>query len=396
MNAVSPMTSNVASISPHLILAGDVRAAARGDVRAFERLVDATKRAVTSIALAIVRDVRASEDVAQEVYVQAWRDLRTLKNADSFLPWIRQLTRNKSLTQMRGRRRYDRRHAPWEADSVDVAAHEAGTLDRAIAEEEELVLAEAIEALPDDAREVLTLFYREEQSVRHVAELLGLSEDAVKKRLERARTTLKDEVRQRFADVARRTAPTAALTASIITLITLGVPSTAAAATAAGTTLLKGTAGVAGAAVLGPVIGLVSGVGGVFLGMRGRIASAIDAKERAELTRYRNVWMLATLAFTTAIGGLGWIGEQGLLPRGVFALLTLSVSLSFMIFGGYSSQKVLPRILARRRELERERDPEGYALREKRDRRRHRLALAFGMTCAAAGTLTGLYFALTH
>jgi RNA polymerase sigma factor (sigma-70 family) len=390
MNAV--LTTNVTALSPHLLLAADVRAAARGDVRAFERLVDATKRAVTSIALAILRDVRASEDVAQDVYVQAWRDLRTLKNPDSFLPWIRQLARNTSLTHVRGRRRYGRHHVAWKADSVEVAAGEIGTLDRAIAREEQLVLAEAIEALPDDGREVLTLFYREEQSVRQVAELLGLSEDAVKKRLERARSALKEDVHERFADIARRTAPTAALTASIITAITFGVPSTAAAATAAGTSVLKS---VAGAAILGPAIGVLSGIGGIYLGMRGRIQTAIDARERAELTRYRNVWLAVTVAFVGAIVALGSAGERDLIGSHLLAVLTGSVSLAFTAFATYANLKWLPRILARRRELERQRDPEAFAIRDQRDRRYGRIAFAFGMTCAAAGMVAGLYFALT-
>jgi hypothetical protein len=47
-----------------------VRAASAGDLRAFERLIEAMKRTTTSVALAILRDVRASEDVAQEVYLR--------------------------------------------------------------------------------------------------------------------------------------------------------------------------------------------------------------------------------------------------------------------------------------------------------------------------------------
>jgi hypothetical protein len=286
------------------------------------------------------------------------------------------------------------RHASWEADSVDVAAHEAGTLERAIAEEEGLVLAEAIEALPDDTREVLTLFYREGQSIRHVAEFLGLSEDAVKKRLERARATLKAEVIARFEDVARRTAPTAALTASVIAAITFAVPSTAAAATAAGATLLKGSVGVAAGAIFGTLFGTIGGVTGIFLGMRKPIATAIDEEERAALKRYRGRWVLGTLAFTTCIGVLAWTSEHGLLGRYALAAITLAASITFMVGAGYASQKTLPGILARRHELERERDPEGALRRQGREKRLRRLGFYAGMTCAAAGTLIGLYFSL--
>lgn len=63
-----------------------VRAAARGDQETFAYLVDATRTLVGSIALAILRDVEASHDVAQDVFLSAWRDLGKLRNPASFLP----------------------------------------------------------------------------------------------------------------------------------------------------------------------------------------------------------------------------------------------------------------------------------------------------------------------
>ena len=73
-----------------------VVAAARGDVDAFARLVSATSSLVSSIALAIVRDLDVSQDVAQDVFLVAWRDLRRLRNPASFLPWLRQMTRHRA------------------------------------------------------------------------------------------------------------------------------------------------------------------------------------------------------------------------------------------------------------------------------------------------------------
>ena len=55
-----------------------VAAAATGDADAFARVIGATGGLVTSIALAIVRDVDMSQDIAQDVFLSAWRDLRKL------------------------------------------------------------------------------------------------------------------------------------------------------------------------------------------------------------------------------------------------------------------------------------------------------------------------------
>ena len=88
----------------------DVLAAAGGDSQAFGRLVDATAATVCSISLAMVRSVEASEDVAQNVYLAAWQGISRLRNPASFLPWLRQLTRNQARRYLRdGARRRQRR-----------------------------------------------------------------------------------------------------------------------------------------------------------------------------------------------------------------------------------------------------------------------------------------------
>lgn len=85
----------------------DVLAASAGDTLAFGRLVDQTKSAVTAVALAIVGDHPASQDIAQDVFLAAWRNLGKLGSPASFLPWLRQTTRNRAHTWLRdqGRRR---------------------------------------------------------------------------------------------------------------------------------------------------------------------------------------------------------------------------------------------------------------------------------------------------
>ena len=82
----------------------DVMAAAGGDALAYARLVEQHQNLVSSIALAQVRDVAASEDVAQEVFLLAWAGLPRLRNPRSFLPWLRQLTRNRAVEFLRAHR----------------------------------------------------------------------------------------------------------------------------------------------------------------------------------------------------------------------------------------------------------------------------------------------------
>lgn len=76
-------------------ISADVVAAQRGDRAAFARLVDAFRGVVCALSLAVVREVDASEEeVAQEIFVSAWREMGSLRSPESFGPWLRQVTRN--------------------------------------------------------------------------------------------------------------------------------------------------------------------------------------------------------------------------------------------------------------------------------------------------------------
>ena len=75
----------------------------------------------------------------------------------------------------------------------------------------------------------MTLYYREGQSARQVAMLLGMREDTVKQRLSRARQRLRASLLDEVGETLRTTAPGAAFTAGVMTL-TMAAPSTSAAA----------------------------------------------------------------------------------------------------------------------------------------------------------------------
>lgn len=75
---LAPTTDVEAVIREHL------PAAAQGDTDAYGRIVAACQSPVTAIALAIVRDVPASQDIAQDAFISAWRHLQRLQNPASF------------------------------------------------------------------------------------------------------------------------------------------------------------------------------------------------------------------------------------------------------------------------------------------------------------------------
>ena len=248
------------------VLHRELPAAAEGCQHAYGRIVQACQNTVTAIALAITRDREASEDIAQDAFVRGWQQLQTLRNPSSFLPWLRQITRNLArdwLRRQRGR--------PLSGDAADLAIQMAAdpspdAADRLQQIEEETAAEDIISALPEDSREVLLLYYREGQRSQHVANLLGLSDAAVRKRLSRARGMVREGLLQRFGEFARSTAPSAAFATGVVSMLMVAAPGTASAA------IVLGTVG-AGGTKLG--LGGASATGGTALGSLTAAASQL-------------------------------------------------------------------------------------------------------------------------
>ncbi|MEZ4239835.1 MAG: sigma-70 family RNA polymerase sigma factor [Myxococcota bacterium] len=195
----------------------DVRAARRGDADAFARLVRDHAGAVCAVTTAILGDATAGEEVGQEVFVCAWRQLGELRDPARFGAWLR------------GSRATGRATPPHPAAAretggeallqlADPAPDAAELLDR---EQREGTLWAALEGLDEDHREVLVLYYREGCSVGEVARQLELVEPTVRKRLSRARDRLRDGVGDRLGERLARTAPRAAFVAAVVGAVAL-------------------------------------------------------------------------------------------------------------------------------------------------------------------------------
>jgi RNA polymerase sigma factor (sigma-70 family) len=284
-------------------LTATVRAAQQGDAHAFADLVRTHATLVCSLATAVTGDRATGEEVGQQVFVTAWQKLPTLANPDTFVGWLRQITRRRALD---ARRRRQARPQPGPTDPDQLSDPTADLGDRLDAHRREVAMWTALESLDTDHREVLLLFYREGRRVRHVAELLELSEATVRKRLSRAREALRGATEDELAGHLTRTAPGSAFLAAVAAALAAGSPGVAHAGTAA-----------AGAKVLGAgaAVGASAGLLGVWLGYR-QAAPTLSAADRGRLRRH-------ALAQATSIG-LGALCMSAL-PPVVGTLLGMTV-----------------------------------------------------------------------
>lgn len=367
------------------LIHANLPAAARGDREAYSRIVAACQNPITAIALAIVRDVPASEDIAQEAFLSAWQHLRRLQNPASFLPWLRQITRNLARDHLRAQR-----HRPLDGLGAELAIASAADpaptpAEQLMAGEREAAAAELISALPAESREVLLLYYREDQSSKQVAALLGLSDAAVRKRLSRARQALREDLLARFGAFARGSAPSVAFTSVVATALTLAAPP-AAASGLVGTLAVAAGAKTLGKVLLGTAgslgVGLLGGFAGIYLGLRKQLKGAIDDEERNGLTRSSGVIAAAVVVFAIAVL-LVTRYDDGWVATAVAALAFMGVVL-------HQSMVVQPRLMARRHAREAERDPIAAARARRRERLQCWLGLAIGTVFGMGGLIVGM------
>jgi RNA polymerase sigma factor (sigma-70 family) len=208
-----------------------------GNRDAFGQIVGRYQTLIASLAYCATGNVSQSEDLAQETFVTAWKQLAELREPAKLRPWLCSITRFLVSKEVRRQGR----EPIHEAQSLDAleewTSPEPLPLEHAISQEELSLLWRSLERIPPAYREPLVLFYREHQSIEAVAKGLGLSEDAVKQRLSRGRKLLQEQFLAFLAGALEQTRPGKAFALGVVAALPL-LTTTAKGATV-GTTLAK-------------------------------------------------------------------------------------------------------------------------------------------------------------
>ena len=163
-----------------------------GDTRAFEELLGRYRGPIYNFILRSVRDRERAADLTQETFLRVVQRADSFRGGSKLSTWIYAIARNLCIDH--GRRMVFRRHrsldAPMKAGEeksspmVDRVASAEPVTDRdAIAEQLQLQIAEAVEELPEDQREVFLLRQVQGMAFKDIAELVGVSENTVKSRM---------------------------------------------------------------------------------------------------------------------------------------------------------------------------------------------------------------------
>ena len=152
---------------------------------AFALLLPEFQNKVFRLAYAMMGDAALAEDLAQEVFVRAWKALPGFRGQSSVSTWIYAITRNACLTALKAAA--GKKERSLEERGIARAAEHAG---RAPSVHATIDIARLLEQLPEKHRQALRLYYLEEKSYAEVSRLLGWPMGTVKTCLHRARKEL--------------------------------------------------------------------------------------------------------------------------------------------------------------------------------------------------------------
>jgi RNA polymerase sigma-70 factor (ECF subfamily) len=172
-----------------------LRRARLGDASAFGLLVQNHQEAAFRAAYLILHDAQAAEDMAQEGFVRAYRQLHRFREEDPFRPWLLRIVMNLALNETRRRKRG---LALLERFGREAPRREPGPESVTLATEGSREVWQAINRLAQDDRVILYLRYFLELSEADMARVIERPAGTVKSRLHRAGRRLRAVIEREY------------------------------------------------------------------------------------------------------------------------------------------------------------------------------------------------------
>ena len=173
-----------------------IRRVLSGDDEAFNTLVRKYQKSVHALAWRKVGDFHFAEEIAQDAFLQAYRNLGTLRKPNQFAGWLYVIANRLSLRWIQRNQ-----SAMQSLEDTSMGEIEKSSYTRYVSEQRETeaterryaIVKRLLERLPESERTVVTLYYLGEMTVKEIGKFLGVSVNTIKSRLRRARKRLKND-----------------------------------------------------------------------------------------------------------------------------------------------------------------------------------------------------------
>lgn len=175
-----------------------VEASKRGEMHAFEMLVLRYQRQIFGLIYQMTHDAEVVEDIGQDVFVAAFKAIKSFQSKSSFFTWLYRIAINHCKNYLASSNRVQKvEHRYRKEQQTGGRLGNEGHTPQSLLLEKEFVehIEEAIIALPEEQRVVLTLCEFEGLSYQEISEILECPIGTVRSRLSRARTALQERLR---------------------------------------------------------------------------------------------------------------------------------------------------------------------------------------------------------
>jgi len=171
-----------------------------GDQQAYALLVDRYQNYVFTLALRFTKNREDAEEVSQDIFIKAYRSLSDFRGAAKFSTWLYTIVNNTCISFLRKKKLEV--HSLDNEKVFEVADNqESGMRANMIEQKSRIAMVnKAIALLSTDDAEIITLFYKGEQTLEEISNILGLETNTAKVRLHRARARLKEKMETYFAE----------------------------------------------------------------------------------------------------------------------------------------------------------------------------------------------------
>jgi len=175
----------------------------RGEQQLFAALVERYQNYVFTLVLRFTDNREDAEELSQDIFVKAYRSLADFRGESKFSTWLYTIVRTSCITFLR-KKKLDTTSIDNEKTFVQLENRESGfKANQVEIKSRQAMVNQAIALLSPDDAQIITLFYKGEQTLEEIGAIVGAEPNTVKVKLHRARQRLKDKMEKYFSHEVR-------------------------------------------------------------------------------------------------------------------------------------------------------------------------------------------------
>jgi RNA polymerase sigma factor (sigma-70 family) len=173
---------------------------ADGNFSACRYIVDKYKDYVFNIAFRICKNSADAEEVAQDSFMKAFKNIKEFKAVSKFSTWLYRITYNTAVSKTRKNKFFTVPVDEAWVESRLPFSHIENTWEQLVQQDKKKIVKEALEKLSDDEALLINLYYHYDHSFSEISEITGLTVDNIKVKMFRIRKKILDWLMVNFKD----------------------------------------------------------------------------------------------------------------------------------------------------------------------------------------------------